>query len=57
MKTFLGFIAGVCIGAIGFASIDFYMLSTDEDYAKRQMMFAGYDHVFLIKSKKEDEAE
>lgn len=51
MKTFLGFIAGVCIGAIGFASIDYYLLSTDEDYAKRQMMFAGYDHVFLIKSK------
>lgn len=57
MKTFLSFVAGVCIGAIGFASIDFYMLSTDDDYAKRQMMFAGYDHVFLIKSKKEEKAE
>lgn len=54
MKTFFGFIAGVCIGAIGFASIDFHMLNTDEDYAKRQLMFAGYDHVMLYKSKKEE---
>ncbi len=54
MKTFLGFVAGMLTGAIAYAALEQYVMQVDEDYAKRVMKFAGYDHVFLIKSKKEE---
>ena len=57
MKTFLGFVTGVFTGALAFATLELYCMQADEDYAKRIMKFAGYDGVFLIKSKKEDEAK
>lgn len=57
MKTFLGFVTGLLTGAIAFAALEQYCMQVDEDYAKRAMKFAGYDGVFLIKSKKEDEAK
>lgn len=57
MKTFLSFMTGLLTGAIAFASIEQYCMAVDEDYAKRVVKFAGYDHVFLIKSKKEEKAE
>ena len=57
MKTFLGFVTGFLTGAIAFAALEQYCMQVDEDYAKRVMKFAGYDGVFLIKSKKEDEAK
>lgn len=53
MKTFLSFMTGLLTGAIAFASIEQYCMAVDEDYAKRVVKFAGYDHVFLIKSKEE----
>lgn len=55
MKTFLGFVTGVFTGALAFATLELYCMRTDEDYAKRLVKFAGYENVFLIKSKKEDE--
>lgn len=57
MKTFLGFMTGILTGAIAYAAAEQYCMRVDEDYAKRQLMFAGYDHVFLIKSKKEEKAQ
>lgn len=57
MKTFLGFVTGMFTGALAFAALELYCMQGDEDYAKRIMKFAGYDGVFLIKSKKEDEAK
>ncbi len=57
MKTFLGFMTGMLTGAIAYAAAEQYCMRVDEDYAKRQLMFAGYDHVFLIKSKKEEKAQ
>lgn len=57
MKTFLGFVTGVFTGAIAYAALEQYCMRTDEDYTKRLVKFAGYDGVFLIKSKKEDEAK
>ena len=57
MKTFLGFVTGVFTGALAFATLELYCMQVDEDYAKRIMKFAGYDGVFLFKSKKEDEAK
>ena len=57
MKTFLGFVTGVFTGAIAFATLELYCMQVDEDYAKRLVKFAGYENVFLIKSKKEDEAK
>ena len=57
MKTFLGFVTGMFTGALAFATLEQYYMQVDEDYAKRVMKFAGYDGVFLIKSKKEDEAK
>ena len=57
MKTFLGFVTGVFTGALAFATLELHCMRTDEDYAKRVMMSAGYDNVFLIKSKKENEAK
>ena len=57
MKTFLGFVTGMFTGALAFATLELYCMRADEDYAKRLMKFAGYEHVFLIKSKKEDEAK
>lgn len=57
MKTFLGFVTGMFTGALGFAALELYCMRVDEDYTKRLMKFAGYEHVFLIKSKKEDEAK
>lgn len=57
MKTFLGFVTGMFTGAIAFAALELYCMQGDEDYTKRLVKFAGYDGVFLIKSKKEDEAK
>lgn len=57
MKTFLSFVTGMFIGAIGFTAVEHYYVREDEDYAKRLLKFAGYDHVILYKSKKENEAE
>ena len=57
MKTFLGFLTGVFTGALAFAALELYCMRGDEDYTKRLVKFAGYDGVFLIKSKKEDEAK
>lgn len=57
MKTFLGFVTGMLTGAIAYAALEQYCMQVDEDYAKRVVKFAGYDNVFLIKSKKEDEAK
>lgn len=57
MKMFLGFVTGMFTGALAFATLELYCMSTDEDYTKRLVKFAGYDGVFLIKSKKEDEAK
>lgn len=57
MKTFLGFVTGLLTGAIAYATLEQYCMRVDEDYAKRVMRFAGYDHVFLIKSKKENETK
>lgn len=57
MKTFLGFVTGMFTGAIAFAALELYYMQGDEDYTKRLVKFAGYDGVFLIKSKKEDEAK
>ena len=57
MKTFLGFVTGLLTGALAFATLEQYYMQVDEDYAKRIMKFAGYDGVFLIKSKKENEAK
>lgn len=57
MKTFLGFVTGMFTGALAFATLELYCMRADEDYAKRLVKFAGYEHVFLIKSKKEDEAK
>ena len=57
MKTFLGFVTGLLTGAIAYAALEQYCMQVNEDYAKRIMKFAGYDGVFLIKSKKEDEAK
>lgn len=57
MKTFLGFVTGVFTGALAFATLELYCMRVDEDYTKRFVKFAGYEHVFLIKSKKEDEAK
>lgn len=55
MKTFLGFVTGMLTGAIAYAALEQYVMQVDENYAKCIMKFAGYDHVFLIKSKKENE--
>lgn len=57
MKTFLGFVTGFLTGAIAYAALEQYCMQVDEDYTKRLVKFAGYDGVFLIKSKKEDEAK
>ena len=57
MKTFLGFVTGLLTGAIAYAALEQYCMQMDEDYTKRLVKFAGYDGVFLIKSKKEDEAK
>ena len=57
MKTFLGFVTGMFTGALAFATLELYCMGTDEDYTKRLVKFSGYDGVFLIKSKKEDEAK
>lgn len=54
MKTFLGFVTGMLIGAIAYAAAEQYCMRVDENFAKRQLMSAGYDHVFLMKSKKEE---
>jgi hypothetical protein len=55
MKTVLGFVTGVFTGALAFATLELYCMRVDEDYTKRLVKFAGYENVFLIKSKKEDE--
>lgn len=55
MKTVLGFVTGVFTGALAFATLELYYMRVDEDYTKRLVKFAGYENVFLIKSKKEDE--
>ena len=55
MKTFLGFMTGMLTGAIAYAALEQYCMMVDENFAKRLVKFAGYDHVFLIKSKKENE--
>lgn len=57
MRTFLGFMTGMLTGAIAYAALEQYVMQVDEDYAKRVMKFAGYDQVFLIKSKKKNEAK
>ena len=57
IKTFLGFVTGLLTGALAFATLEQYCMQVDEDFAKRVVKFAGYEHVFLIKSKKEDEAK
>ena len=57
MKTFFGFVTGMFTGAIAFGTLALHCMQVDEDYAKRLVKFAGYEHVFLIKSKKEDEAK
>ena len=57
MKTFLGFVTGMFTGVFAAAALDLYCMQADEDYTKRLVKFAGYDGVFLIKSKKEDEAK
>lgn len=57
MKTFLGFVTGLLTGAIAYAALEQYCMQVDEDYTKRLVKFAGYDNVFLIKSKKENEAK
>lgn len=57
MKTFLSFMTGLLTGAIAFASIEQYCMQVDEDYAKRVVKFAGYDHVMLYKSNKEEKAK
>ncbi len=57
MKTFLGFVTGVFTGALAFATLVLCCMQGSEDYTKRLVKFAGYDGVFLIKSKKEDEAK
>lgn len=57
MKTVLGFVTGVFTGALAFATLELYCMQVDEDYTKRLVKFAGYENVFLIKSKKEDEAK
>nr|DAJ11421.1 MAG TPA: hypothetical protein [Caudoviricetes sp.] len=57
MKTFLSFVTGLLTGAIAYAALEQYCMQVDEDYTKRLVKFAGYDGVFLIKSKKEDEAK
>ena len=57
MKTFLGFVTGVFTGALAFAALELYCMQGDEDYTKRLVKFAGYESVFLIKSKKEYEAK
>ena len=57
MKTVLGFVTGVFTGALAFATLELYYMRVDEDYTKRLVKFAGYENVFLIKSKKEDEAK
>ncbi len=54
MKTFLSFMTGLLTGAIAYAALEQYCMQVDEDYAKRVVKFAGYDNVFLIKSKKEE---
>lgn len=55
MKTFLGFVTGMFTGAIAVATLELYCMQVDEDYVKRLVKFAGYENVFLIKSKKENE--
>lgn len=55
MKTFLGFVTGMFTGALAFAMLELYCMRVDEDYTKRLVKFAGYESVFLIKSKKENE--
>ena len=57
MKMFLGFVTGMFTGALAFAALELYCMQGDEDYTKRLVKFAGYEHVFLIKSKTEDEAK
>lgn len=57
MKMVLGFVTGVFTGALAFATLELYCMWVDEDYTKRLVKFAGYENVFLIKSKKEDEAK
>lgn len=57
MKTFLGFVTGLLTGAIAVATLELYCMQVDEDYTRRLVKFAGYENVFLIKSKKEDEAK
>lgn len=55
MKTFLGFVTGMFTGAFAAAALELYCMQVDEDYTKRLVKFAGYENVFLIKSKKENE--
>ena len=57
MKTFLGFVTGMFTGALAFAALELYCMRGDEDYINRLVKFAGYENVFLIKSKKEYEAK
>ena len=57
MKTFLGFVTGMFTGALAIATLELYCMQVDEDYTRRLVKFAGYENVFLIKSKKEDEAK
>lgn len=51
MKTFLGFVTGSCIGAIGIMAAVIWCMSNDENYAKGILTAAGYDHAILIKKK------
>ena len=57
MKTFLGFVTGMFTGALAFGTLVLYAMQVNEDYTRRLVKFAGYENVFLIKSKKENEAK
>lgn len=56
MKTFLGFVAGVCIGAIGFTGCMICAMRDDENFTKSVLMMAGYNFKGPSETK-EDEAK
>ena len=51
MKTFLGFVTGLCIGGLGFVAVVLRRMSKDENYTKGVLAMVGYDNAILIKKK------
>lgn len=56
MKTFLSFVTGILIGAVGISGCTILAMREDENFAKSVLMMAGYDFKGPSETK-EDEAK